>query len=487
MLASQKIRWILGLSLLILVTGLTCHHFLTQPRVWTDEALNVQMAKTLAETGTINIPLAPGVFSSHTYRYTSSSGWVVLASLALIFKIFGSSFFVARSVMATYLIGFVIFLFFFLQQVWDVRRAFLATLLVATFASFYANGKSVLGEVPAAFWLLLGFYCLQVLEARLVWRSILGGLGFGLFFATKPAFLILGLPALGLILLIQLILRKESWRFFLLFWLVITICIAPTVWFGMIHPISGAHLQETLAYYSNNYQARCIACDIQNNLRGFFTRSTFWHLDLLLLATAIALVWQKRALLRDWRVQWLLAYSAVSILYFIKSPGTNRYLLHVQILGLILFPWALFVLWKRFFVTRLWLPTALVIILAVLQLVQFFWFSEVYASDTPIVIERLIQAELAPRGDLIGIIATPVAAAPVPLRQLVQYISMNGRTDGQNPLSLPADQLPHFIIYSLGSVSLAHDLNPYEAVLDRWYQIKTTFEQGKYVVLEKKS
>ena len=147
-------KWLI-LGLILAVTGaIIFNDFLIKPTIWSDESLVIQLGRNLAEKGIVQIAVSPDGFSSNRQYYTSSVGWILPASLAVVFKIFGVSFFNTRLLMSFYLLGFITVVFLLVRQIYGLKTAVLSSLLLVSFAPLYGNGKSALGEVPAMFWLL---------------------------------------------------------------------------------------------------------------------------------------------------------------------------------------------------------------------------------------------------------------------------------------------------------------------------------------------
>lgn len=457
--------------------------FLTKPFIWSDESLNIQMARTLAETGKIGIPLSPGVFSSHLHYYTSSSGWVMLASVAAGLKIGGMSFFAARSVMAIYMLAAVILVYICVLRFRDWKTATVSALLVASFASFIGYGKSVLGEVPGICWLLAGLLALQYAK-KWPWAYFVGGLGFGLFLATKPAFLLIGGPPLLFVIAIEYLKKRMDIKQVAIFLIAILIAVLPSIYIGSIHPITMENIQKTALYYSNNYNSPCIRCDIQRNLWSLVSQTTFWHLELLAAVTGVWLVTVAKSVRMDWRMRWFLLFSLLSMAYFLKSPGTNRYFFPLQFGLLILFPIALMDIVSHYApkMKKGVLPISLLLVMV--QSIQYAYLSDVYPNSGPPELERFLKEEVLPKPGLIGVINAPAAGAIVPADRQFQFIrnSAFGRTDGVNILTKNEEMWPETIVYGI-SRNLPEDVDPY---LDR---IRAVYAQrreiGSFVILSK--
>lgn len=457
--------------------------FLTKPFIWSDESLNIQMARTLADMGRIGIPLAPDVLSSHLHYYTSSSGWVMLASVAAGIKLGGASFFVARSVMAIYMLATVMLVYVLVRRSRDWKIASASALLIASFASFIGYGKSVLGEIPGICWLLCGLWALQFTKERW-WAYFGGGLGFGLFLATKPAFLLIGGPPLLIVIGFEYLKKRMSLKQVGAFLTAIVIAVLPTVYIGSIHPLTIENIQKTAVYYSNNYNSPCIRCDIQRNLWSMVSQTTFWHLEILAGVVGLWLLTVGKAVRADWRMRWFILFSLLSMGYFLKSPGTNRYFFPLQFGLLVLFPVALMDISSRYSpkINKMILPVCA--LLVAVQCFQYAYMSDVYPNSGPPELERFLQQQILPKPGLIGVINAPAAGAIIPANRQFQFIrnSAFGRTDGVNVFTKSENEWPPTIVYGI-SRNLPEDVERYlERIRSSYTQRR---EIGSFVILSK--
>lgn len=128
-----------------------------------DEVHHLIVARNLAEHG--------AYASGHPdtgFKYFDSFdsvGPVVIGPVALAFKIFGTSLEVARCVMVAFFVGLCLATYGFVRGLFGTRAAVVAVaLLVGTYSSIYL-GRTLYGEVPAYFFLLLGL---------IAWRKALG-------------------------------------------------------------------------------------------------------------------------------------------------------------------------------------------------------------------------------------------------------------------------------------------------------------------------
>ncbi|MDO8555214.1 MAG: glycosyltransferase family 39 protein [bacterium] len=484
-------KWIVLGFILTAAIAIISNDFLIKPTIWSDEGLVIQLGRNLAEKGVVQMAVSPNDFSANRQYYTSSVGWVLPTSLAVVFKIFGASFFNARFLMSFYLLGFVAVVFLLMKRMYGLKTAVLSSLLLISFAPLYGNGKSALGEAPAMFWLALGLYFYEIFRQKPMLQSVFSGFGFGLFFASKPAFLILGLPILFLIHLFSFYKKTFSFKWLAFFWVVVFLLILPTIWFGSIHPLNMENILKTFSHYSNNFRSPCVSCDIKSNLFLFLTSATLWHLEFLSAVAVVYLIFVKRKIIqKDWRVQWLIIFGVFNLVYFIKSTGVFRYFFPLQIILLVSLP-----IFLKGFLEKInlkWLKVSylLTMFLVVIQFIHLFWFATMYHSSGPVELEKYINKEILPTNAVVGIIGAPVAAAALSAGryfQLVQFVTNEsyGIIDGVNALDLPEQNLPEYIIYTEPYFVFNTDAGYYKKRINDFYNTAAVFRE--YNVMKKKT
>lgn len=488
-------KWVILGFILAATAVVIFNDFLIKPTIWSDEGLVIQLGRNLAEKGIVQVAISPDDFSANRQYYTSSVGWVLPASLAVVFKIFGVSFFNTRLLMSFYLLGFITVAFLLVSRFYGLKTAVLSSLLLISFAPLYGNGKSAIAEVPAMFWLALGFYFYEIFRHKPISQAILSGLGFGLFFASKPAFLILGVPILGIVCFAA-VLREEKNAIkcatakVIVFWFVVLLVIFPTIWFGAIHPLNIENILKTFSHYLNNFRSPCVSCDIKSNLSLFITHATLWHLEFLLVIGALYLVFVKRETMKDWRVQWLTLFAALDIVYFIKSTGVFRYLFPFQIILLAILPAVIFGVFKKLRPNFIRLSYLALVVLIGAQFTHLFFYATMYHSSAPPALEKYIQGEILPKKTIVGIIGAPVAAAVLPAGryfQLVQFVTSEsyGIVDGVNALDLPEKNLPEYIIYTEPYFVFGTDAGYYKGRMGDFYDKVAAFRE--YNVMKRKT
>lgn len=329
-------KWVIGLIICLLIAGFFSTYKLSEsPRTWFDEGIFLQIAR--------NVPLSHG----YTLRVSptelvpagvlSTIGFPLVGPLSASFALFGIGLLQARVVMVAYILLMVLMAFFFTKRAWDTRHALWATLLIATHAPVYGNGKNVLGEVPGLFYFFVFLFLLTKLEREtkpktLLW--ILTGLAAGLFVATKSSFILL-LPVLGLAFLF---LRKRfayRWHDLALALgaLVLPIAINMVIQFGF----SSAIFTSFVSYGSlpglEKITGLTLFGLVQKNVLSFFQQATPAYLLVTLTAwcASVCLRWKRTSPL-PLHEYVSLGFVLLSVAYFLKMPGVFRYLFVAQVI-----------------------------------------------------------------------------------------------------------------------------------------------------------
>ncbi len=454
----------------------------TKPAYWYDDGINVELAHNFADFGQLDLIVAPNIFSG-AGATVGSTGYPITIPLAGFFKAFGFGLAQARIYMLLWMNAFLLFFFFIVKKIWDSRMAYMGTLLIASFAPFYGNGRSVMGEIPGFLFFLSSFY---FLEQRKWWQS---GLLLGLAVVSKPSIFVFLIPAYVLTLLFS----NGTWqsKFFNLLKLGGSSFLALLLWLIIyIEEVSRGGLGENiLNHFKNPYAEAGVRAltNIGNNLPTLATSTTLLYMWVLLLGVVVAL-YIERGLLRDHKN--LLIFSAVyiplALLQYLKSFGYLRYLIATEFLIFILFLLALpalarFALRKASFLgsaQKVMITT--VTLLVLMQTVHLFAFSDLYSSEKT---QKTILYVFThyPEGT-IGVINIPQVASFIPSFQKYQYLSTYGLWDfGTHMLYLTPERLPATLILESEDTLSADE----RGVLASRYQKDESFTEGFLVYRRK--
>jgi len=428
------------------------------PAFWFDESIAFQIARNAALHGVFDVGVAPGQFAPYALMI-GANGYPLTLPLSLVFDLFGITLSIARATMLIWCIGFIGLVFWFMRKYFGTYGAVGSSLLILSFSSFFAEGRTVTGEMPGFFFLLLG------LTALLSSAPFLAGLLLGLAAAAKPSlYLLLFIPAVA----DAFISRQPKKGKHLLFG-ALGYAISTSLFFFLTTPLPVPHgfFAELLAYYRNPFGSTSLVSNILNNIAHPASISTYAYFGILGILVLFALGYLSWKDLAQRRIWWFLGItSVISLIYFLRSPGWLRYLFPLEISVLLLISPALIALGKRFVLSPKYAFFA-VSILILLQAYVWFFHADISRSNAPLQVATYISAELRPL-DRVGVINAPTITALVSSDRTYQYISiMTGIPPfGVNPLSLPFAELPKLIVVGkdsdLGTTS-------YESVLETEY------------------
>ena len=310
-----KLIFILGLGLVLF---LATYKLTESPPVWLDEGVFTQVAINLAQFGEHSIMTGPGNFVS---AWFATTGYPVTVPIALTFKIFGINLFVARSLMAVFIILMALVSYFLIKKEFDWLWASLSLLLLATFAPLYGNGKSVLGEVPGLFFLVSALFFLNI--SQITKRKsyyLFTGVLIGLCVITKPIFLVLIPAVIGAFylkrktipnLIEQGIFLSLGFGLALIPWLLIQ--------------FSGSSLVQVFGHYANPYDLP-FKIVLLTNLKQFISEAQPIYFLLLFV------VWLLAYFRRFYKKQFIsltettaLVFSVLIFIAYFRIEGHYRY------------------------------------------------------------------------------------------------------------------------------------------------------------------
>lgn len=472
------------IAVLLLVNLYSVSALTTKPAYWYDEALNVELARNFADFGKLDLIVAPNAFSG-AGATVGSTGYPITVPLAGFFKVFGFGLEQARIYMLLWVSAFILVFFFVAKKLWGSPVAYYGTLLIATFAPFYGNGRSVMGEIPGFLFFFLSFYSFE----RKKW--CLSGILLGLSVVSKPSVFIFLIPAYALVMLCQ----SDAWRnkpiallrlgfgslFALPPWLVIY---ADEI-------ARGGLAENILAHFKNPYQEAgvSVSANISHNLVAFSQSTTLLYFTGLLVLV-IAALYLNRELFLTHRNLFILSavYIPLALLQYLKSFGYLRYLIAAEFLMFILFLITLPTVARWVLVSSPFLKgvpegggiyplkkgvvglfkssglgdsatsfkkggiitETILTLLVIFQTIHLFWFSDLFPSEKA---QKTLSylSSVYPEGT-IGIMNVPQVGSMVAPERKYQYLSTHGLSQfGVNPLLLPPEQMPPVIVADSGT------------------------------------
>lgn len=313
------------------------------PPVWYDEGINMQAAENVARFGKFALQVAPDTFVAPTKITT---GYPVIYPVAASFKLFGVGVLQARLVMALFVVAMAVAVYMLAHRLLTVPLAAAASFLVMSFPPLYGNGKSMLGEIPGMFFLLLFLYFVHLIEetgGRRRRYYIFAGIAAGLCVASKPLFILLIPAALAGLFLLR---RRAviNWRFFVFG--VASFLVPIITWLGLLFSM-GDSFFAIFILYANPYaipMSEMVGLVAQNFQRLFLEVSPAYFSLLFLVWTASlgVRIYLKRAITLTETISF--AYSVLVVFAYLRTAGWYRYFFTANILTLLFFPGALSVI-----------------------------------------------------------------------------------------------------------------------------------------------
>ena len=439
------------------------------PKFWRDEAIPFEIARSFTETGKLDVVVAPGVVEKRSYL-THATGFPVTLTLALFFKLFGVGIFQSRFFMIIWIMLAVLTLFYVLKNFFDPEAAIVGTLFVATFASFYANGRTSTGEIPGFFFLILALFLLYKKE-----RYVLGGMFLALAAVTKPSIYLLVFPAF----LLELVFLRRS-DFFsratytalgaipvFLFWILIII---PS-------PFSVSSWADAIEFYRYPFDEPSVFSKLPGILPSLIGHTTILYFGALSLLLLVAYARNTFSNSAKRLVMFTFLYGVFAFFYFMRSPGWLRFLIAYELLVLaLLFP-ALRFFAKKFPVTPRIFAAGLILV----QSVNFLFYSNILSGHAYVDTGRFINEEILKKNETIGFMYTPILASFIASNRKYQIVRINSRNVfGINSLALPREELPTYILIP-GSA-----YGEYRARLENDYGQKEVANINGYKIFRKK-
>ncbi len=435
------------------------------PKFWRDEAITFEVARSLAEAGVADVFVAPNMPNGLPYL-THATGFAVTYPLALLFKIFGVSVFLARVYMIAWLFVAVTAVYFFLKKIFHENTAFVGTVFVATFSSLYANGRTLTGEIPGFVFLLIGLYLLYGRK-----KLFFAGVLMALAATTKPSIYLLIFPAVFVELLIRS--RREMFKKLITFGLG-----ALPVFFLWIYIILPKPLRiESWRGMIDLYRSPFHDPSVISQGASLFLHPTIIYFALI---TLIIIFASRRGLLSagEGVVRFSPLYGVAAFIYFLRSPGWLRFLVAYEILALMLVAAAIIGMTAK----NRWALTVFVLAIVLVQGFVYFFRSHIPSGTASLEIGQFLNKELLTNNDFtIGFLYLPTIAPLVPSGRRYQVGEIGGSLEyGKNPLGLPSEKLPTFV------VSYNNEYGKYKNILEEYYKSQPRAEIRDLKIFEKK-
>jgi hypothetical protein len=419
---------ILLLGVLFLSVWSPTGNFVEFPKYWWDEAFSIEQARTLIELGRLDMTIAPNTPSAKAITF-SSNGPPLSLPLAGIFSLFGIGIFQARVYMLFWIIATIIAIYIFLKKTFNTQSAIAGTLLVATFASFYANGRTATGDIPGLFFFITALYVF-IHKRNYFWSGVL----FALTAITKTSVFHMALPAAGIALL-----YTEGKNFFSpAFRFGLGALIIILAWFALLlpYPYSLSDITPLIEFYRNPTHKLSVLEQFTNNIPAILYSSTIIYFAAITIVILYALWKIKNELPSPQRITYLffVFYAFLQTIVFLRSPGWLRYLIAFEVFALALLYPSLHAIapFKK-------ISSGMIGLLALFQLTHYLFYSDILprADITPHVtaINQLLEEN---PGSAIGFVDNPMLAAFIPGSRKYQYI----RVGGDTYIGIPFENFP---------------------------------------------
>lgn len=391
----------------------------TKPRLWVDEAKSIELARNFLDFGKLDIQTAPEKFTNSP-EILQTTGYLVTIPLALVFKFFGLGLMQARIYMLAWMLTALVLVFWIGKKIFESNEAILAAALIASFASFYDSGRTVVGEIPGFAFLLLGIH-LWLSKNSYSWA----GFWWGLAVVTKPSVFGLLIPAITLVFLLE---RSSFWgktsR------IAVGMLPAALGWILIVldHPFSVSAWQGILSFYKNPYSATSLPENIIHNLLNAPFSTTLIYFGTFFVLLVWTRIKEENFKLKS-LYSFIIIYSVFAFMYYLRSPGWLRYILIAELLILFVLPsviasWVVRVRPPLLKLIWEWLPMALVMVLVIVQLLHLFTGAEIFYSDSAIRVSLFLNQAFPNKS--IAVLDSPEVAVLLKTRNRFTAFEMTG-------------------------------------------------------------
>ena len=376
------------IGLIFFVVIFSASTLTTKPQLWVDEALTIELAHNFLKSGVLDVEVAPSQFSGLA-PLLQSTGYPLTVTLALAFKFFGYNLITERILMLLFMVGCLAAIFLFIKKLFSKEKAILSVLLIVSFASFYGSGRVAVGEILGFIFLLIGLYFF-IFRGAFYWS----GLFLGLSIVTKPSVFLLILPAIVLVFALE---RQDFFKKIFKIGLGITPAIIGWVFLVLKNPFAKEVWQSLFNFYRNPYGSGSLAVNVVGNLANIIHSTTLIYFGALFFIVILGRYWLEDQKLKSF-FNFVIFYSIIAFIYYLRSPGWLRYILIAELLILLTIPEALSVIFLKFkeLISRIKLKpdklaVIVVLLLAVIQFINLFTASQIFASNSAIKTASLIN------------------------------------------------------------------------------------------------
>ncbi len=347
----RRMRWlgmVVGILLLLVLAFLMLYRLNVSPAPHFDEGAFLKVANNYALHGIY------ADYSADGNRYTGavvSSGPTLILPIALVFKLFGASIVLGRLVSVAYSVLLLVALYGVASALIDRRLAIaaIALMIIAPNLNFIEySSRTVLGEVPGMFYLMLGTLLWFVAAKRGFWYRVAAGVSFGLACITKNQYALIILPGLAASLVLDRVwYRRRGWLYYIIPGVIATAIYAGWTYYAFFQ--LGA-ADRNVAYDFAQFQAMSKSSILLLHSVTLNNNFSLLLSDPLLvpaiLLAAFHLFNRQDESEQNWSV--LLIFFMLAAFLFVTSDGWTRYLIYPVGLGVLLETRLLYALTKGF-------------------------------------------------------------------------------------------------------------------------------------------
>jgi hypothetical protein len=219
---------------------------------------------------------------------------------------------------------------------------------------------------------------------------------------------------------------------------------------------------------------------IFRNLSSIFTEPTLIYFCFLTILIFVGYFFKGK---RTWNKNitfFVFIYGIFAFLYFLKSPGWFKYLLPLQLFIFIYLPPALitiaesiapYIHRKLIRVSPRAIASVMLVFLIAVQLAQLLFFAKIYSSNDVSEAKVFLETQQTSTSS-IAFIHTPQLAMFFPADKKYSLMVVNEELSvGENPLYLPLQKLPTFIVLTNSIRGFSTKLDDSLAVLNERYSL----------------
>lgn len=390
------------------------------PKYWWDESFTVEIARTFNELGVFDLTVAPNTPSGIAIAL-NANGFPLSFPLALLFRITGVSVAAARIMMLGWLVLLIAASYALGKRYIGHVHTIAGLILVGTFASFYANGRTATGDIPGLFFFILSL--ITFTRERFFATGILVALAL----VTKTSSFHVAPIAVGFALIFTY--GRRSFRPLMSY--ILGGLLVALSWLWILLPsFSWEALAPAIAFFQYPTHKPSLLTLAANDPSLLLNNALIL---VTILSALLIFAFRKQTSLPRALTLTITFYSVLQILVYLRSPGWSRYLLPVEFLLLLFLPFALQEISRHLAPAniRKHIALTLTILIAITFSLHYQFASDIFPRKSRDESVQIINELLSKYPDsTIGFIDDPVTASLIPGDRKYQYLRIGGDTYG---------------------------------------------------------